>query len=648
MSTGSPSSSIDADVVAKSSMVAPLSLDFVAPALWSTRTLLVGGGLGLALHYGLERWLANPAEGFALPPMIFALLGAVAAFLWRKARLPRAISPIVFFEKTLSLPLSAESSEVVALDYKDILSIDILGRSGKEELIIATSKRLYVYPLTAFATERRLQSVPSVLRQRLVLRPDGASLIAAMEERQRIAYFAFRRVPRVTHGLLAVLTGVFLFETLGHAVEQPLTMLSFGANAPLLVQSGQWYRLITGNFLHQHIVHLGFNALALYSLGGVLESVLGSSRFFVLYVLTAVAGAGASALYSQGLFSVGASTAMFGLLAALLYLNIRSYSSLPTGIRQTRRFWVFVLGVNFAVTFLVPVVDVAGHLGGFVAGFVLMALFCLPWRRIVVLPSTQLQRVFAFALGVLTLFAAFEAAQRARQHPQQDVKILLSSLENKPEVPAVLLNDLAMAVAVDHTADPSVVSLAQRMIERALAEQPNEPAFIDTLASVRFRQGAVAEAIQLEEKALALVDTGFLWAQLARFLSAAPPEVVLNADKKRFDLRAHVDGSFALQVNASLQNDVGPDGVLALLVIEEEVEAKRTPRATIRVRIGRGASLPAELELAREATEGISEHALVRLVRLDPRDCRCGEGGLSAEVDAYPAEVARYPGPLAP
>ena len=69
-----------------------------------------------------------------------------------------------------------------------------------------------------------------------------------------------------------------------------------------LIADGEWWRIVTSGFLHDNripmgLLHIGFNMLALYFLGPMLENVLGRARFLALYLVSGIAGsAGALAL----------------------------------------------------------------------------------------------------------------------------------------------------------------------------------------------------------------------------------------------------------------------------------------------------------------------------------------------------------------
>jgi membrane associated rhomboid family serine protease len=130
------------------------------------------------------------------------------------------------------------------------------------------------------------------------------------------------------------------------------------------VSNGDWWRLVTAMFLHGSILHLGFNMLALYWLGTIIEQSLGTPRFLLVYFVSGLAGsAGALWFSSQFAVTVGASGAIFGLIGALLILEYLSTGSLMG------QAMVLIL-VNMALTFAVPGISIGGHLGGLVGGIV--------------------------------------------------------------------------------------------------------------------------------------------------------------------------------------------------------------------------------------------------------------------------------------
>lgn len=133
-----------------------------------------------------------------------------------------------------------------------------------------------------------------------------------------------------------------------------------GATLPFGVADGQYYRLFTAMFMHFGILHLLMNMYALWILGRTLESFLGPARFLALYLVAGLGGNVAAYLFQPSDLSAGASTALFGLFAAL-FLVLRRLGLNATSVLP-------VILINLVFTISVPGISIAGHLGGFVVG----------------------------------------------------------------------------------------------------------------------------------------------------------------------------------------------------------------------------------------------------------------------------------------
>jgi membrane associated rhomboid family serine protease len=133
------------------------------------------------------------------------------------------------------------------------------------------------------------------------------------------------------------------------------------------IAAGEWYRLVTAMFLHYGILHLALNMYALWMLGRSLEAALGPVRFVALYLLAGLGGNVAAYLFTeQNTATAGASTAVFGLFAAMFVLLRR--------LGQSTSQILPIIIVNVVFTFTVPSISVAGHLGGLVIGAVVAAI----------------------------------------------------------------------------------------------------------------------------------------------------------------------------------------------------------------------------------------------------------------------------------
>src|SRR5262249_56030743 len=98
-------------------------------------------------------------------------------------------------------------------------------------------------------------------------------------------------------------------------------ILEKGAVLGRVVAQGDWWRLITTAFLHYGPIHLGFNMLFLYWVGTPVEQYLGRTRFLIVYFVSGLAGSAGALVFAPDAVTVGASSAIFGILGAALVLE---------------------------------------------------------------------------------------------------------------------------------------------------------------------------------------------------------------------------------------------------------------------------------------------------------------------------------------
>lgn len=86
-----------------------------------------------------------------------------------------------------------------------------------------------------------------------------------------------------------------------------------------VLKEHQWYRMITGGFVHVGIGHLAFNMITLFFFGPWLETILGSVRFVILYFGAELAAHALTLVIhraSKTYAAVGASGAVSGVVFA--------------------------------------------------------------------------------------------------------------------------------------------------------------------------------------------------------------------------------------------------------------------------------------------------------------------------------------------
>jgi len=176
--------------------------------------------------------------------------------------------------------------------------------------------------------------------------------------------------PRAVWVLLAINVIIFLLSgLLSRNLFSPSNSVLdiLGAKVNSLIQAGQYWRLITAMFLHGSLLHIGFNAYALYVLGPEAERIYGTPRFLALYFIAGLAGGVASyALTPRD--SVGASGAIFGLIGGLGAFYYVSRGLLGEISRQQLGNLITVIMINLLIGFSSPVIDNTAHIGGLIGG----------------------------------------------------------------------------------------------------------------------------------------------------------------------------------------------------------------------------------------------------------------------------------------
>lgn len=203
--------------------------------------------------------------------------------------------------------------------------------------------------------------------------------------------------PVATYSLLVVNVLVFLLMTIAGGSENLSVLVEFGAKVNSLILAGQWWRLFTAMFLHIGFEHIVLNMVTLYFVGIQLESILGRYRFLTVYLVSGITGNLASFAFNPNSLSAGASTALFGLFGIYLMLG-ESFNDNPYIKIIAKQFLVLViLNIAFSVY---GNVDLAGHIGGLVGGFLMG--YCVGVPRIGRIPTAK-KIVSIFALAFLCI-----------------------------------------------------------------------------------------------------------------------------------------------------------------------------------------------------------------------------------------------------
>jgi rhomboid protease GluP len=155
--------------------------------------------------------------------------------------------------------------------------------------------------------------------------------------------------------------------------SQYLTGIDIPAGAGMKINEyilrGEYWRLITPVFLHGSLLHIAFNMYALNVLGPSLERFYGHWQFLAIYLVSGFAGVVGSFAFTTNP-SLGASTAVFGLLAAQGVFAYRNQQVFGARARSVFHNVIRIAFINLLIG-MTPGIDNWGHMGGLVGGLMI-------------------------------------------------------------------------------------------------------------------------------------------------------------------------------------------------------------------------------------------------------------------------------------
>ncbi len=171
-------------------------------------------------------------------------------------------------------------------------------------------------------------------------------------------YFKSMRWIALWLGILCI--SVFVLQNLFPWLTHELVLTKDFVNKP--------WQIVTNIFAHANVMHLIYNLFALLLFGLVLENIIGSRKFLILFIVSLVTTDIASLIFYRA--TLGISGIVYSILGAVAVLRPRMI--------------VFIFGVPlpmFIAVFLWTLLDIAGffyssgianatHLAGLITGIV--------------------------------------------------------------------------------------------------------------------------------------------------------------------------------------------------------------------------------------------------------------------------------------
>ena len=158
------------------------------------------------------------------------------------------------------------------------------------------------------------------------------------------------------------------------------TLVRFGASGAIPVfVLGSWWSVLSATWLHGGLLHILFNMMSLRVIAPLAVDALGPGRTMITYVVAGACGFLLSSFAAEFLpaiplltgagVTVGASAAVCGLIGVLLYYGRSGGGSM---IRAQATQWAIMIAI-YGV--LMRGIDNLAHLGGFLGGYAMAALF---------------------------------------------------------------------------------------------------------------------------------------------------------------------------------------------------------------------------------------------------------------------------------
>ncbi|MGJ0643678.1 rhomboid family intramembrane serine protease [Staphylococcus epidermidis] len=173
-----------------------------------------------------------------------------------------------------------------------------------------------------------------------------------------------QRFTPITYTLILINIVIWLYMILYLNRFSDVKLLEVGGLVHFNVVHGEWYRLISSMFLHFNFEHILMNMLSLFIFGKIVESIIGSWRMLIIYIISGLYGNFVSLSFNTTTISVGASGAIFGLIGSIFVIMYLSKNFNKKMIGQL----LIALVVLIVFSLFMSNINIMAHLGGFISG----------------------------------------------------------------------------------------------------------------------------------------------------------------------------------------------------------------------------------------------------------------------------------------
>jgi membrane associated rhomboid family serine protease len=220
---------------------------------------------------------------------------------------------------------------------------------------------------------------------------DDETQVYIVRQRHGYASYGFSIVQTIVLIVMMVQCGIAPLNINPMIGPYPHVLSEWGGkNTILILEDGEWWRLITPIFLHAGVIHLVCNIMVQLETGAFFEREWGTFTWLVIYLVSAIGSTALSVIVMPDAISVGSSGAVMGLFGGKAAEVIcrccessdHAHEKVGHQVRKEQ-----CAGVMCSVTVVmlfsfIPYVDWAAHLGGLIAGFCIgMIMFAIDLKK---------------------------------------------------------------------------------------------------------------------------------------------------------------------------------------------------------------------------------------------------------------------------
>lgn len=305
-----------------------------------------------------EIWLENMSEDYRIVRIVSGYIHNEEQFAFDVFKTKRIVKKIK--AKTLSFKVNTLS---IFLDLGD--NVDKENKDNHNLIIDAKTEE-------DIKENKLLKDIFPDLENKMKYEEDGFELFAKItndinkhneEDATKIEKVFSSKKPYITYFIMTICTLLYIIPKLLGNYDQ--IIYNYGLIGEM-VKNGDFFRLITSEFLHASAVHLLVNMYSLYIIGTQIESFLGKKKYILIYLMSAVFASLLSiTLGDLTSISIGASGAIFGLLGSLLYFGYHYRVYLGNVIKSQI---IPIIVLNLIIGFSIQGIDNFAHIGGLVGG----------------------------------------------------------------------------------------------------------------------------------------------------------------------------------------------------------------------------------------------------------------------------------------